>query len=656
MVVGGLDQQKRSDSTDKGLLSLPLHLLEKLRHFAYHSLSQGDVTSWRIRALSRVALTSIVVVGGAFLVFLYLFYSRPREPRDESKTRNRQSTSAAITPAEFRRQAWLTSIQTVRVPQHNFFPEWYAVTSRCLEYCLRCLLGWRLYSWLTGISEEDEKGRVKTWDIALDAQLAGGDAEVSKSRLVLTIFASGTLPRSPARCMQKALHCRTLFWTVGVPGSPCEIPKRTSFTLARYQWRLAQQLQRTMHGHDENYLPTHLAFLLTMDCDEVLTDPITQRAFNMIWNRPTQEASSSGEDLLDAIVEDTSICSPLDAIAAWWSSTALREALVRSIDCPAAGRGSQNDDFKHELDLALQSAPVTSTAYTRAAAIKAVFFDQGRMENVKFVLAALQPPKRNSSTNSSLFVDTSVPASVRGEISIAVRCAMIAASLSGKVDAHASAEASGLSLRDATDLFNNLPVDPAQLTLLSFASLYHLLHIVATDGRLFRDSSASSPNTASSQIASSEDEAATETRPLPDITRVARALIEWARKATHPSSRGLTRIVSKDIIQACVDACQTAGIRFDADESSDKIIQDTELAEPEPPEDDTDEWPVSDEESDHGVFERRRSGSVQSDDTGYGSLGPSDDLPDEVEKSEANLYSVPIDPSTSSLRVLHVSS
>jgi hypothetical protein len=394
-----------------------------------------------------------------------------------------------------------------------------------------------------------------------------------------------------------------------------------------------------------------------MDCDEVLTDPITQRAFNMIWNRPTQEASSSGEDLLDAIVEDTSICSPLDAIAAWWSSTALREALVRSIDCPAAGRGSQNDDFKHELDLALQSAPVTSTAYTRAAAIKAVFFDQGRMENIKFVLAALQPPKRNSSTNSSLFVDTSVPASARGEISIAVRCAMIAASLSAKADAHASAEAFGLSVRDAIDLFNNLPVDPAHLTLLSFASLYHLLRIVATDDRLLRDTSAWPPTTASSQLPSPEDEAATqETIPLPDIARVAHALIEWVRKATHPSSRGLTRIASKDVIQSCVDACQTAGIHFDADETSDKMIQDAELIESEFSGDDTDEWSVSDVESDHAAFERRRSGSVRSDDTGYGSLGLVEDSLDEVDQGETKLCSEPIDPSSPLFRALHVSS
>ncbi|KAK1477718.1 helix-loop-helix DNA-binding domain-containing protein [Colletotrichum cuscutae] len=38
---------------------------------------------------------------------------------------------------------------------------------------------------LTGLTEEQEAARVKAWSIALDAQLAGGDVEINKSRLTL---------------------------------------------------------------------------------------------------------------------------------------------------------------------------------------------------------------------------------------------------------------------------------------------------------------------------------------------------------------------------------------------------------------------------------------------------------------------------------------
>jgi hypothetical protein len=73
------------------------------------------------------------------------------------------------------------------------------LTPKSRRYLTRQVLGWRSYSWLTGRNEEDEIARVRAWEIAIDAQLAGGDSEMSRSRLVLTLWASGTLPVTPAR-------------------------------------------------------------------------------------------------------------------------------------------------------------------------------------------------------------------------------------------------------------------------------------------------------------------------------------------------------------------------------------------------------------------------------------------------------------------------
>jgi hypothetical protein len=63
-----------------------------------------------------------------------------------------------------------------------------------MKLSLRNAIGSHGYALLTGITEQEELARVKAWVIALDAQLAGGDVEVSKSRLTLTLLASGTLP------------------------------------------------------------------------------------------------------------------------------------------------------------------------------------------------------------------------------------------------------------------------------------------------------------------------------------------------------------------------------------------------------------------------------------------------------------------------------
>ncbi|KAL1960189.1 hypothetical protein VTO42DRAFT_8732 [Malbranchea cinnamomea] len=586
MVVGGLESRKETDPSERALLAVPFQFLGELFNFCQRYLYLVRATSWYIRALSQVVMTSAFVVGCAFVVFLYLFYSRPRDSRGPFKQRAAQTTtSTAVSPAEFRREAWLTSIQTVGVPRHTFFHEWYAVTSRCLEYCLRCLLGWSLYSWLTGISEEDERGRVKAWDIALDAQLTGGDAEVSKSRLVLTIFAAGTLPRSPARCMLKSMHCRILLWRVGVEESVTgEIADNVAFALARYQWQLAQQMQRDTPEDHEDHLPGHLAFLLTKSCDEVLTDNIIQRASNMIWGRPTQEATDGGDALLDVVVEDTAIRSPLDALAAWWSSAALQDALICLFDSASISSGAQRrKGFEKKLDLALKSAPITSTAYTRAAAIKAVFFDEGRVDNINAVLAALPRSKCTSNNNVTIFVDTSVPPSARAEISMAVRCAMIAAILKGQAGSESSPE---MSLRNAIELFNKLPIDPVELTLLGFSSLYHLLHIMANDERLVASSSLSSSYYSSSSDESSHGDAGSrENRsdseddfPLPDLARVASGLIYWVRNAYNPISAGFTSSIAEKIIDGCVEACQNAGVHIDPDAVGQDMAQPSQLS------------------------------------------------------------------------------
>ena len=72
-----------------------------------------------------------------------------------------------------------------------------------VKLSLRNAIGWYGFALLTGITEQQEAARVKAWGIALDSQLAGGDIEVNKTRLCLTLLASGTLPDTPARLMLK---------------------------------------------------------------------------------------------------------------------------------------------------------------------------------------------------------------------------------------------------------------------------------------------------------------------------------------------------------------------------------------------------------------------------------------------------------------------
>ncbi|OAX84842.1 hypothetical protein ACJ72_00770 [Emergomyces africanus] len=639
MIVGGFENQSKSDSSERGLFGIPLQIAGDIFRFARAHLSCLTTTSWQIRALSHFALTSLVLVGAACAVFTYLFNSAPRRAKIPAKSTAVSRIQPGVSPIEFRREAWLTSIQTVWVPSHTFFPEWFAVTWRCMEYVLSCILGSKLYSWLTGITEDDERARAKAWDIAIDAQLTGGDPEVSKSRMVLTIFASGTLPRTPARVMLKALHCRLLLWRVGSPGSwAFRLSNHAGSLLARYQWDVARNLLKNLPKDHDDTLPEHLNTLLEANVDDVMTDAIMQRASNMAWNRYTQEATYGEDAMLDIVVEDTAVRSPLDALAAWWSSRALQNALINCLDFDAfTPEHESREAFEVGLHLALNAAPLASAAYTRAAVIKAVFFDGDRVSNINTVLAALPRSKSQPAICSTNFLDSSVPPSARAEISIAVRCAMIAAILKGQAGTNPSTS-SQLTLHNAIDLFNALPVDPVELTLLGFASLYHLLHVVATETSVISDSELSS------SMCSSESDATSSTQhdgnaeidtncpplPVPNLTRIALGLIYWVRNAYNPISSGFDVELVEKAVRGCIDVCQRAGIQIEAIETEweghspgqlQNDAQERSAVTELPPANTAEGGPKEAQQNP----ERVRRESLKSTDTGYGSLSQEDD-------------------------------
>lgn len=580
MILEGMGTEENTESTEKGLLAVPVNLLKYLPRISSPSIAywnavlQSYWSSWHARAIVHFLILATLVVGSAFVVFVYLFNAEPKHSDTSSKVPSSSGTS--LSPYNFRRQAWLTSIQQVGVPRHRFFHEWYVVTSRCFEYVLRCLLGWKLYSWVTGITEEDEKGRVKTWDIAIDAQLAGGDAEISKSRLVLTIFAAGTLPRSPMRMMLKALHCRILLWRVGEPGSwSFFISNDVARALARYQWDLARQMHRSLPKDHPDALPSHLAALLSIDSEEVMIDSIVQRAANLTWNRPTQEASDDHEALLDIVEEDPAIQSSLDALAAWWSCHLLQRALLKYFEASSGGPESKKsrDLFKAKINLALYVAPQPSAAHTRALVMKAVFFEQDRVENIGAVLSALPSDNgKNKKSHAFNFLDSSLPVSVREEICIAVRCAMIAAIFSARTTGDTSLPAS-FTMQKAINWFNQLPLDPVELTLLGFAAVYHLLHVVVSDTDYLSSSDSSttsSPVPTASAASSADDEAnetphpvrerAVQSTSFPNLGRVASELMYWARNAYNPAFYGFTSELVDVVEKECTSLCHSAGV------------------------------------------------------------------------------------------------
>lgn len=437
LIIEGLMKNEKDghDPDGRGLWAL-----------SHPSYSHADFSQWapQMSLLSSHFLSTSSILKAflgfsilALALFIYLFSAKPTPSKKLASVALAAAPSLAA-PIEVRQKAWLTSIQTVWVPRHKMLPELIALHLEASKYLLRLAIGWSGYAWLTGTTEEDEAARIKAWDIAIDAQLAGGDAEVSKSRLVLTVWASGTLPRTPARLMLKALHIRIMFWEASRLGwnMRCLLHKIAS-QLASHQWVLAQKLSEMQKPRQStpqvstDSLPPHFSALLRLDSDEIFTDRIVQRAYNLTWNRPTQEDTDDQDLGVDFVVEDCAIRSPLDALAAWASNFTLQQALHAwySKDCLLS------ESHRSQIQLALDLAPPGSCAYVRALAAKTIFFDISRNSNISKLLHEMIPSKLNSVGNGnktqhkSTFVDSSIPEIIRNDINAIRKCAISIESL-----------------------------------------------------------------------------------------------------------------------------------------------------------------------------------------------------------------------------------
>ncbi|KAI0168975.1 hypothetical protein GGR52DRAFT_581299 [Hypoxylon sp. FL1284] len=312
-----------------------------------------------------------------------------------------------LRPASLKAVPSLASpIHTVWVPRHNFFLEAAALGLKTMKLSLRNMIGIHGYQMLTGLTEDQEIARVKAWAIALDAQLAGGDVEISKSRLTLTLLASGTLPTTPLRLMLKALHIRVLLWEVGLSGIQLGVFNTFASKLARSKWneakqmhKLLAQLRRGGQEQSDDDLPDHLAALLEQNCDVVLNPSIVQRAHNLAWNRPTEHNAIGITDGMDTVVDDTAVRSPMDAVAAWWSKMTLQGALTNSlliVESDADTMRSIEDD----VSLAIRTAPIGSMAQNRALVARALLFDEKRNINIVAALQAIGPVTPALSTSN----------------------------------------------------------------------------------------------------------------------------------------------------------------------------------------------------------------------------------------------------------------
>lgn len=463
------DEQSNENPDGRGLFAVPLQLL------------RSASSSLDLHVMGYHVHTSIKLL--LFLgVFLWAFVPSLFRPSDDNpKKRNGAYLRAAPSLAssiEVRRQAWLTSIQTVWVPRHNFFLEAAALMLKTAKLSLRNIIGVHGYQALTGLTEEEETARVKAWSIALDSQLAGGDVDVCKSRLVLTLLASGTLPSTPQRLMLKALHIRVLLWDLSQSRMQLGLVNTIAAKLARTQWNEARQLNRLLiqlrddsSAAKESELPEHLALLIERECDDVLTDSVIQRAHNLAFNRETSYDVAHPIDGMDSVVEDVYVSSPLDAVAAWWSTEVLHGVLTTALE-----KEAKTDVKNEDIETAIKAAPVGSVAMLRATLARALLIKQERGASIAASLKALGSERIESPFRESKLVVGSGPHASNQDLLLTLRCAVAIGQLSR---AEGAVVTPSQSLRVVEALLS--PKMTAEMTLLGFTSVMTLLEQVMQD-------------------------------------------------------------------------------------------------------------------------------------------------------------------------------
>lgn len=466
------DESSNEQQGGRGLFTLPVRFMGR-------ASSALDLHVMGFHVFTSLKL--LLFLGAILWVFVpSLFASSDKKVKKQQATRLERAPSLAS--IDVRRQAWLTAIQTVWVPRHNFLLEASALILKAIKLSLRNVIGVHGYQMLTGLTEEQDTARVKAWSIALDSQLAGGDMDICGSRLVLTLLASGTLPDTPGRLMLKALHIRVLLWDLSNRNWQLGLINAIAAKLARKRWNEARQLNRlhvclrrgsVPHEHE---LPEHLVALVEQECDDVLTPSVVQRAHNLAFNVDTAYKAGSSIDGMDAVVDDTAVGTPMDAVAAWWSTQVLHHVLTATLDEDDQELRSKEQD----ITLAIKIAPRGSVAQIRAALAGAVLLKSTRTDNIELARQAMAHDRAEYSLSGSALMFGSVARAPNQDLTFTLDCAVAMAQLTqGQCAAGTDARRLDLVGRIANSKHMSM-------TLLGFTAVMELMkHLMDKDDAKF---------------------------------------------------------------------------------------------------------------------------------------------------------------------------
>ncbi|KAH8896184.1 hypothetical protein GQ53DRAFT_743496 [Thozetella sp. PMI_491] len=387
LMVGGLagmlamqgmhtEQQSNETTSGRGLFSIPVHLLTRLTQpFQHISASIGGSPSLS----NGVALfKSFMLLLAALYIFLPAVFRALTRPPAAPKAAPAPLTSAGI--RDIRRSAFITATRTIEIPENGL-----SLTATIAWASMRILLlnlgadlfrgfGWQLEG-PQGSETKPADVAKRAWDIAIDAQLTGGDTKISSARLVLTLLASLALPATPYRLMLRSLHAQVVAARTAHRWAAYFLIKMSHrwWQRARLDHKATRDVAVALGAEaTDTTLPAHLSVLLSLSADDAFSDEAVRRVAALAFPSTAQTGIPGSPDVdnlapwLDTVAEDYRVLSPLDALAAWHAGIALRDTLFRTLEPESAS------DVGSDLTLAICTAPPYSATWATAFVVHAL--------------------------------------------------------------------------------------------------------------------------------------------------------------------------------------------------------------------------------------------------------------------------------------------
>ena len=247
-----------------------------------------------------------------------------------------------------------------------------------------------------------------------------------------------TIEDTPLRLMRKSLHVQMIFWHF----SSTRLGRQMGIAsvargLVDHFWQKARTLQNSMENavpctNDTAELlavPGHRWSLMNQASQAIFADSIVIRIAHVARNESWECSHVTADEGMDAVFNDIAIRSPLDALAALFSSLVLRNALLATLE--SGSKGYSVRETEQALHLALATAPPGSRAGMRARAAQAVFFETDRIASITAALEEM-PKQHDSDIATFHFTEASVASICTTNVRIALRSAALIMGASGK--------------------------------------------------------------------------------------------------------------------------------------------------------------------------------------------------------------------------------